>query len=81
MNLIQNVAFIGAFREFLVYVTFFTGTLDEISDFKIKPVVIISLAGYIFHKLYNHFAILSNVPLKEGLKHPKPNNGKHQIEF
>ena len=74
MYLIQNVAFIGTFRKFLVYVTFFTGTLNKVSDFKIKPVVIISLAGYIFHKLYNRFPIISNVPLKAGLDHLKPNN-------
>ena len=74
MDLIQNVASVGAFRKFLVYGAFFTGTFDEVSDFKIKPVVIVSLTGYIFHKLYLRFAVIANVPLKAGLKHFKPNS-------
>jgi hypothetical protein len=74
MYLVQNVAFIDAFRKFFVYGAFFTGTFDEIADFKIKSVVIISFTGYMFHKLYTPFAIIANVPLKAGLKHLKPKN-------
>lgn len=49
MYLFQNIAVVGAVRKILVYVTFFARTFNKITDFKIKPVVIISFIGDVFH--------------------------------